>query len=205
RALMVLSLGLAATAARAESLDIQDYSVVYKVPGMERIAPRKDLPSGGGKLDLYLPVGAKSPPPVVVFVNGVGRNLKDWEIYKSWLRVVAARGSAAVMAESRRGHEREDLLALLATLARDGKKLGIDATRIGIWACSANVTVAVPAVMDDAPAGVRAAVLYYGTGKAAKLRTDLPVLHVLARRDGRALLDGQIPLRSPAAPAHPPP
>src|SRR2546423_438104 len=77
--------------ARAQSLsphDVTTYPVVYRVPAMSTVSVKKDLtwgtgPKGSLRADLYLPPKS-GPVPVVVFVNGVGGPLKEWEIYKTW-------------------------------------------------------------------------------------------------------------------------
>jgi len=48
-----------------------------------------------------------------------------------------------------------------------------------------------PFLMDDAPRGIRAAVIYYGVGPARTLRKDLPVFYVLAGKDGAGLIQGE--------------
>ncbi len=200
RSILVILLLLASAPAGArESLDVTEYGIVYTVPGMAKVKVRKDLPVGDGKLkmDLYLPAGhrASRPVPVVIFVNGVGdagpRKLKDWRIYQDWPRLVAAHGYAAIIAEATPGAVPASIAALFEHVAASGAGLGLDVERVAAWACSANVSTALPYLMDAAPRGVRAAVFYYGNGVAKKLREDLPVFHVLAGKDGQGLIDGQ--------------
>lgn len=209
---IVVAAALATLGAAADTLDVTQYGVVYRAPGTERVSVQRDLPyvAGGKTLhfdlyrDLHRPGRAHGPLPVIVFVNGVGGRLEDWEIYRSWGRLMAARGYAAVVAESDPAAPAASVAALVAKVGDSAKTLGVDAQRIGIWACSANVTVAVPLLMDAAPAGVRAAVLYYGSGTARAIRGDLPVLHVLAGRDGPQLIAGERALRAAAEAAHAP-
>jgi hypothetical protein len=88
--------------------EVTAQGVVYAVPGMDKVVVRADVPykkteAGELKLDLYYPNPPDAKPggklPAVVFINGVGdrpdNKLKDWEIYKSWARLVAASGSTA--------------------------------------------------------------------------------------------------------------
>jgi dienelactone hydrolase len=147
-------------------------------------------------LDLYSPAGAApgSRLPAVVFVNGVGgrpgSRLKDWGIYRSWGRLIAASGWRAITFDARPGDRaRSDIRDLFAFLRAEGDRLGIDPERLAVWVCSANVTAALPFLMDEAPAGVVGAVVYYGSGEPAKIRTDLPVFFARAGRDGKRLND----------------
>lgn len=192
-----LLLFLAAIPLRAQSPsphDVTTYSVVYRVPAMSAVVVKKDLTwgieaKGPLKADLYLPPRA-GRVPVVVFVNGVGGPLKEWEIYKSWGRLIAAHGLAAVTYEGPAESSAKALPQVMDWLVREGPALGVDSSRIALWSCSANVSSAMPYQMDEAGNRVRAAVVYYGFGEAKTLRRDLPVYYVLAGRDGRVLKDG---------------
>src|SRR6185503_16535578 len=197
---VALALVLAVQSARAapdKPLDVTKHGIVYRVPGMANVKVRRDVAlADAPKLDLYTPAAAKPGKlPVVVFINGVGyrpdSKLKDWQIYQDWARVVAARGYAAVLHATDGTHVQADITKLLERLHSDGASLGLDPERIAIWACSANVSQALPIVMDSAPAGVRAAVIYYGSGVVKQLRKDLPVYWVLAGADDQNLITGQ--------------
>jgi tetratricopeptide (TPR) repeat protein len=193
---LLLAVQLAA-AAPDKPLDVTKHGIVYRVPGMAAVKVRRDISlAGAPKLDLYTPAGAKPGKlPVVVFINGVGdqpnSRLKDWQIYQDWARVVAARGYAAVLHETDGTRAQADVAKLLERLHTEAGSLGLDPDRIVIWACSANVSQALPIVMDSSPAGVRAAVIYYGTGAARQLRKDLRVFWVLAGQDDQGLIAGQ--------------
>jgi tetratricopeptide (TPR) repeat protein len=195
-----LALVLAAPVARAapdKPLDVTRHGIVYQVPGMAAVKVRRNIAlAGAPKLDLYTPARARRGKlPVVVFINGVGdrpdSRLKDWQIYQDWARLVATRGYAAVVHETDGTRAQADIAKLLERLHAEGGALGLDTERIAIWACSANVSQALPVVMDSAPAGVRAAVFYYGNGAAKQLRKDLRVLWVIAGADDRNLIAGQ--------------
>ena len=182
--------------------DITSYPVVWTEPGMERVEVRRGIEYGETAakkltLDLYLPPGgAKGRKlPVILFLNGIGDGpgfvLKDWEIYKSWMRVAAARGYAAAMGETDPADVASSLRQLFAFPAKH-PELGLDGERIGTFAVSANVSQTMPLLMDPAAVpGVRAAVFYYGTADFPAFRPDLPVFHVLAELDGEQLLVGQ--------------
>jgi len=176
--------------------EVTAQEVVYAVPGMERVVVRADVPfkkieGGELKLDLYYPPNAKPGEklPAVVFINGVGdqpsSKLKDWGIYKSWGRLVAASGWIGVTFEARGPYDQSgpDIRDAFAFLRKDAANLGIDAERIAAWVCSGNVMSGLAVLMNDVDAGVRGAVVYYGDSKVEKLRTDLPVYFVRAGRD----------------------
>ncbi|HKA36111.1 MAG TPA: tetratricopeptide repeat protein [Thermoanaerobaculia bacterium] len=178
--------------------DVTAYSVVWTVPAEKNVRVVRGTRyagEGGGALtlDITYPSGGGSSTkwPAVVFVNGVGGKLNEWEIYRSWARLAAAHGIAAITAESDPGKPAESVRALFAWLAKNGASLDIDSSRVAAWACSANVRAAMPFLMDSAPPGVRAAVILYGTGDFTALRKDLPVFWVLAGRDAPALVEGQ--------------
>jgi len=207
RALLLSSLAgataaalLGQPAARPEH-EVTAQEVVYRVPGMAEVAVRKDVvykKTDGVelKLDIYAPgsPGARGGVrlPAVVFVNGVGdrpgSRLKDWGIYRSWGRLIGASGWMAVTFDARPGDlARSDIRDLLAYLRAEGARLGIDPDRVAIWVCSGNVTPALPVLMDETPAGVIGAVVYYGSGEPTRIRTDLPVYYARAGRDGKRL------------------
>jgi len=174
--------------------DVTSYPVVHRVPGMAQVVVKADLPYAEGvRLDLYLPPPtlAAGPWPAVVFVNGVGdfgdRRLKNWEIYRSWARLMAAHGVAAVTMEAEAGRTAERLAQLVDQLSQ-GRFDGVDPKRIALWACSANVATALPYAMAKAP--LRAAVIYYGAGETPAPRKDLPILYVMAGKDSPNLNAG---------------
>ena len=176
--------------------DVTTYSVVYRVPAMSAVAVKRDLTYGAGAkgplhADVFLP--SKKPGravPAVVFVNGVGGRLEDWEIYRSWGRLVAAHGLAGITFEAPTEAPATALPQVMAWLAKEGPALGIDKSRVALWSCSGNVTSAMPFQMNDAGRNLLAAVVYYGTGEAKAIRTDLPVYFVLAGRDSPNLKEG---------------
>ena len=183
--------------------EVTAQEVVYAVPGMDRVVVKSNVPfkkieGGELKLDLYYPSGAKpgAKSPAVVFINGVGDrpgdSLKDWGIYKSWGRLVAASGWIGVTFEARGPNDQSarDIRDAFAFLRKEGASLGIDADRIAAWVCSGNVTSGLAVLMNDVDPGVRGAVVYYGTSNVEKLRADLPVYFVRAGRDNPRLNAG---------------
>ncbi len=210
RLLVTLAAAFAAAAAAAQSpsspYDVTTYSVIWTVPEAKNTRVVRGVHysgEGAGSLvmDLTYPSGGDASKrwPAVVFVNGVGGKLNDWEIYKSWARLVAAHGLVGITAESDPGKPAESVRTLFAYLGRESAALRIDSSRLAVWACSGNVSAALPLLMDGAAAGVRAAAILYGTGNAATLRKDLPVYWVLAGRDSPSLIEGQRALWARAA------
>jgi acetyl esterase/lipase len=195
----------------ADELDVTTYEVVYRVPDMDKVEVRSGLhytASGGTELhlDLYLPAArpAQARLPVVVFVNGVGLPaLKDWTIYRSWGRLIAASGMAAVTFESRRPTVDADVRALFAALGERAGEWGVDSGRMALWSCSGNVPVALAYAMGEAP-GVRALVTYYGGGEVDRIRTELPVMLVRSGRDDADLNEQQARLVTKAVAANAP-
>ncbi len=180
--------------------EVTSQGVVYAVPGMDRVVARRDVPykKADGvalKLDLYYPPDRRegTKRPAVVFINGVGdrptSKLKEWEIYKSWGRLVAASGWIGVNFEAR-SNSAPDIRDAFAFLRANAESLGIDADRIGAWACSGNVTTGLPVLMTGPDAGVRGAVIYYGVAELPSIRKDLPVYYVRAGRDNPRLNAG---------------
>jgi dienelactone hydrolase len=178
--------------------DVTEQSVVWVVPGLERVTVRRDVPyktDGAARLglDVYYPPDFRpgSTRPAVVFVNGVGdaegRSLKDWGIYRSWARTVAASGWIAVTFASRGPQIDVDIADAFAFLAKNGAELGVDSRRIAAWACSANVTPGLKFLMDAAGPSVIGAVIYYGSSDPARIRTDLPIYFARAGRDSPRL------------------
>ncbi len=172
--------------------------VVHTLPGMDEVRVVREIPFSapdGDSLfyDLYLPPGfdAGTPSPVIVFVNGAGnrggRRLKEWPVYRSWLRLTAAYGLPAVMCDTRFSHAAEDFALFMEHLRDTAGSRGLDPERMGLWACSSNVGTALDWMMDPTRTFVRAAAIYYGRGDVPSIRNDLPLLYVLAGRDNADL------------------
>jgi tetratricopeptide (TPR) repeat protein len=173
--------------------DVTTYSVVVTEPGMKDVTVTTGTWGDGLAFEVARPAGTPGvgKRPAVVFVNGVGGKLNEWEIYRSWARLVATHGLAGVLFESKSAGSAAGVSAFFAHLSKNADALGLDASRFAAWSCSANVLAGLPAVMAGEPIAFRAAVFYYGTGDAPALRKDLPVYWVLAGRDGPSLVEGQ--------------
>ncbi len=182
------------------SLEATAYGIVYEIPAMASVRVTKDVTytkSGGRdlKIDIALPKTASGPLPAVVFLNAIGDRLpdrlKEWAIYRSWPKLIAASGLAGVSMDCDAEHIQESLAAVFDFLEKNGKTYGIDGTRIGIYAASANVRESARLLFGEkAPKSVKAAVFYYGVPDAPDLRDDLPVLVVTAESDLGRVRDG---------------
>jgi dienelactone hydrolase len=171
------------------------WGVVLDVPATKQVKVRTDVPylrdaRGTLTVDIYSPPDAKAGErrPAVVFINAIGDRgndkVKNWEIYKTWPRLVAAHGLVGVSMEADGTRIQESLRGVFDFLSKQGGEHGIDGTRLGLYAASANVTGTTQYLSSEAAAkGIRAAALYYGGVPGGTLRTDLPVLFIVAQGD----------------------
>jgi hypothetical protein len=159
-----------------QRIDITKKTAVYEIPGMEAVSLRRDIvyrttAAGDLTLDLYSPAKTSGPLPAVIFVLGysdpgaqtrLGCRFKEMGSYISWARLTAASGMAAVTYSNR--EPIADLDALLQFVRVNASSLGIDGTRVGIWAASGNVPLALSLLMEtEKPREYpRCAVLCYG-------------------------------------------
>jgi tetratricopeptide (TPR) repeat protein len=192
--MLTFSLNLPAQNTQTRSpLDATNWGVVYDVPATKNVKVKTDIPySGNLTIDVYSPPEAKSGDkfPAVIFLNAIGdapnNKVKNWEIYKSFPRLIAAHGMVGISMDADGSRIQESLRALFGFLEKDGVKHGIDGTRLGVYAASANVTQSTIYLMsENASKGIRAAALFYGGAPAAetRIRKDLPVLFILAEGD----------------------
>ena len=151
-------------------------AVVYRTPGVEAVTVRRDMTyrvteAGPLGMDLYSPPDSKSGArrPAVVFVIGfsdvgaqkiLGCQFREMESYVSWARLVAASGIVAITYTNR--EPATDLQALLQYVRQNAESLGIDENRIGLWACSGNVPLALSLLMQEGRAHLRCAAVLYG-------------------------------------------
>ena len=188
-------LNAAVLAASPSPLRATSWGVVYDVPGTADVVLKADVPyledtKGRLTIDVYQPPGlaAKEKRPAVVFLNAIGDppddKLKSWGIYRTWPRLIAAHGMIGISMEADRERMPECFASLFSFLATRGGEHGIDGSRVGVYAASANVSGATPYLMgEDAAPGIRAAVLFYGAPPTSALRKDLPVLFIYAEGD----------------------
>ena len=187
--LLLLVVACAGAEARAED------RFVAPLPPDSEVQVRRDVEyvkgaAGRALFDLYRPARAGAPVPVVVFVNGIGAPwLRGHVQYTSWPRAVTARGLAGIAMDSREASVDEDVTRLVAFLGAHQAELGVDADRIALWSCSANVRRGLPLALRLGP-GVRSAVAYYGSAEIESFPADRPVLLVRAGLDSPDLNRG---------------
>jgi len=156
--------------------DIANKAVVYRIPGMDAVNIRCDVPyrttdTGALTMDIYYPPDAKSGAriPAVIFVIGfsdlgaerlMGCKFKEMESYISWGKLAAASGLAAITYTTT--EPETDIRAVLSHIRRNAAALGIDGNRIGVWACSGNVPLALSVLMQESGEHLKCAVLCYG-------------------------------------------
>lgn len=197
--LLLAFAALAAATAHAQNtnpFDARPLGVVMGAPGTDKVKVRRNVvylrdSRDTLAIDLYLPGDLKSGQrrPAVVFLNAIGdtpgqQKVKDWGIYSSWPQLIAAHGMVGVSMETAQDRILECLGRVFQFLASEGAQLGVDGTRMGCYAASANVHAASDYLLGDSVhAGIRAAVFYYGGPPPRAPRRDLPVLFVAAESD----------------------
>jgi hypothetical protein len=155
---------------------ISQKEVVYRIPGMDGVEVRRDVvyrEDGEGALtmDIYYPSDPKrrARVPAVIFIIGypdpgavarLGCEFKEMGAYISWGRLAAASGLIAITYANR--EPAADIHALLQFVRQNAGALGVDENRIGFWACSGNVPLALSVLMREANDYLRCAVLCYG-------------------------------------------
>jgi hypothetical protein len=157
--------------------EITKKRVVYQLPAANAVTIRRDVEyrvtdAGALRMDIYHPADSKSAEriPAVVFVNGypdpgaqkiLGCKFKEMESYISWGQLTAASGLTAITYTT--GNEPAlDIHALLQYIRQNASDLGIDGTRVGLWACSGNVPNALSVLMRESREYLKCAVLCYG-------------------------------------------
>lgn len=149
--------------------DFTTVPVVHTVPGADAVTVERDRPFTADPapptFDLYRPPAAAAPCPAVIFVSGypasglaqlTRTSLKDWASYVGWARMIAASGIAAI---TYTGRTADDASTLIRYLRSHADALGLDPSRIGVWACSGHVPAALGVIAHDQPA---CAALLYG-------------------------------------------
>jgi Tfp pilus assembly protein PilF len=178
--------------------DGRSWGVVLEHPDMKNVIVRPNVPyisdaKGTLKLDIYLPpdVNPTDRLPAIVFLNSLGETpgemkVKDWGTYRTWPQLMAANKYVGISMECDRDRVSESIKGVFSFIEREGSKYNIDATRLGVYAASANVTKSVDYLMSaEAYPGIKAAVLYYGRQPQGPFRKDLPVLFVIPEGDVR--------------------
>jgi hypothetical protein len=150
--------------------------VVYRLPETTRVRVTRDVIYRRGQhgplgLDVYSPAAAAPDTrlPAVVFAIGYsdlgavprfGCVFKEVESYVTWAQLVAASGMVGITYQNE--DPAPDLGAVLDHIQTSGVVLGVDPSRIGLWACSGNAPVALSRLMRDATPAVACAAFCYG-------------------------------------------
>ena len=149
--------------------DMTSRGLVHTIAGAADVSVERDhvytTEQGPLGFDLFQPARATTPSPMVVLVTGFpdpgaaaffGKPFKDWASYRDWARLFAASGIAAIVYTNR---DPADVVALVRHLRANAGELGVDAERIGVWACSGNVPNALGLVARER---IDCAALLYG-------------------------------------------
>jgi hypothetical protein len=147
----------------SEQSDITKKKVVHEIPGMDTVVIRRDAEYRAGDpdaltMEIYYPPDFQSGArfPAVVFVFGypdpvfhrmLGCKQKDMESYVTWARLAAASGIVAITYSNRQ--PADDIEAVLEYVRQNAEALGIDESRIGIWAASGHGPLALWVLMDE--------------------------------------------------------
>ena len=202
--------------------ELAKLTVVYSIPGVDEVTVRRDVPyretdSGSLGFDVYYPPGAavddRHPAVLIVYgysdaglPNVFGRSFKEMGQTVSWARLIAASGMAAILYSNR--EPVDDVQSVLRHIRDHAASLRIDGARLGLWAASGNVPLALWLLMQKEWAALKCAVLYSGymldlngatsvadmqknfpfanpcAGKSMDdVRNDVPLLVVRAGRD----------------------
>ncbi|HTH37075.1 MAG TPA: alpha/beta hydrolase [Pyrinomonadaceae bacterium] len=142
--------------------------VVYKVPGLDRVQIVKDVkytPATDPNIamDIYSPPGHATSEklPAVIFIHGGARAEwapKDWGIYTSWGRLIAASGFVAVTFTHRLEYPNRtldagarDVQAAINYVRSNADKYNVDKERICLIAFSAGGPMLSLALRGDTP------------------------------------------------------
>lgn len=192
--LIITILGIATHAQQREDppwvKDVAGKRIVYRVPGMEGVAVKKNLiykRVAGSELqmDVYSPRVVRQRLPAVLFIHGgrIPANIlttpKDWTVYISFGQLVAASGFVGVTFNHRfyrwesLSEPQSDVMDAIKYVREHASTLGVDPERIILWAISAGgIFLSQP--LRDRPAYLSAVVAYYGELDIRAERASLP-------------------------------
>lgn len=175
--------------------------IVYSVPGMEDIPVREAEYAEGRTVRVY----GRGPALICVtgypdpgFEQRMGCRIGDMGHLVSWGQLLAASGFAAITYVN---HEPADAKLAIAYVRAHAEDLGVDATRLGVFATSGNG----PMGLGSLDAQMRCGVFLYpyllGAGPVAeqigfadplagKTAADLPDLPIFIARAGRDAIPG---------------
>lgn len=142
--------------------DIAARTVLYTIPGMEAVTvlrdePYKDTEAGALTMDVYYPPDAMAGSRVPAVVVGYGYSdigartvfgcrFKEIGACVSWARLFAASGLITIAYSNQQPVEDAD--AVMRFVQDHGERLGIDVQRIGLFAQSGNVPLALSLLMQ---------------------------------------------------------
>jgi acetyl esterase/lipase len=179
---MLVALLALLTAADAGSSELEEFKarvsrpVALTVPGMDQVQVLSDRTYGSGdkahRFDAYLPTRRDRPAAVVVLLHGgvsadVPFRPKDWGLYRSWGRLLAASGYVAIAFNHRLSfpdpmlaEADQDLLSMLQTVRAQAGALGADPSRIALVAFSGGGPLLARPLREEL-SGVRALAGFY--------------------------------------------
>ena len=153
--------------------------VLYEIPGMQSIQPRELTFSGADGEPLagriYSPSSTGRAPHAVLIVEGypdpgfvkhVGCRFMDMEWSISLAQLIAASGMAAITYANRQ--PAADAVAIIDHAIANAPRLGIDASRIALWATSGHGPVAI-SVLNRASCAVLSNPMTEGVTLAANV------------------------------------
>ena len=146
--------------------EIAKKKVVYRLPAIDALPAPRDLTyrsTSGSSLPMqvHYPSSSSGRLPVVLVPLGYPdpeAGVRRYGPVTSWVQLLAASGMAAVIYGAEAPDT--DLHAALRHLRADAEPLGLDTTRLALFATSGSVAVALSALMHDSH--VRCAALLYG-------------------------------------------
>jgi acetyl esterase/lipase len=142
--------------------------VVYKVPGMDRVKVVENLKytktdNPNVLMDVYLPpdLAKAEKRPAVIFIHGGAKTEytpKDWGVYTTWGRLIAASGFVGVAFTHRLEYPNkslenaaQDVTAAINYVRANADKYNIDKDRICLIAYSAGGPILSLAMRGDMP------------------------------------------------------
>lgn len=142
--------------------EIAKKQVRYQVPGMDSLVEPRQLAYRGDLLmDVYAPTLASGHrAPIVMILTGYPdpeNKVLSYGPFTSWARLIAASGMAAVLLGTRSPIDDTD--AAIAYVRAHPGALGVDAQRLGLFATSGSVPLALSMLMRE-PALACAALMY---------------------------------------------
>ncbi|HEX8250315.1 MAG TPA: DUF4440 domain-containing protein [Pyrinomonadaceae bacterium] len=168
------------TAPRKSMAEIVNAPVVYKLPGTERAAVKKDLNYKSTetatapplKMDVYSPPDAakNEKRPAIIFIHGgagAEYNPKNWGIYVSWAKLAAASGFVGITFTHRLAFPKTlvteaaaDVTDAINYVRANGDALGVDKDRLCLASYSAGGPM-LSLAMREKPEYVRCLVAFY--------------------------------------------